>query len=516
MSTDAAQLLPDAGRMVAPAAGSSAIESPASGRRRLHPARWRLIPPVETNPRVVAFAASRPGRALLVVAFGLLLVPSQGRMALPLAVAGAACAYAGAYRPGLVTLATLVFLYHNPTWHPSLAAIAAAKAGIAVDVRALERAMLVLFFALAAGALYAARRFRDLPPCRRPILTLHLVFAAHLLLAAALPLGGTAQILLWSWIGTLAAYFWFLCYAFLDQAAKQRRPLPVQFGAFHPFWGSSTTPIGKGWTNLRRVEARNPSDLAVTQLKGLKLLVWSLLLWLLLLGFRRVAHQDLHIPGFEAAFAAQLGGVPYAWYLCWASLVCAFLQDLLTMAIWGHTIVACARLAGFRLLRNTYRPLEARTIAEFWNRYYFYFKELLVEMFFYPTFMRCFRGHSRLRLAFATFMAAGVGNIIWHFMRDIRSVIDVGLAQSVIGFQTFAFYAIVLAAGIAVSQALPRQDHSAASWFRRQLLPCLRVASFFCLLRIFDDEQRTRTLAQHFAFLFHLFGLHPFGAGAWT
>ncbi|HLI11474.1 MAG TPA: hypothetical protein VKY65_07715 [Alphaproteobacteria bacterium] len=501
----------------AAAGPSETAAATAPQPRRLRWSPWRLIPPLDADPRIVAFVTSWRGRALLVIAFGLLLIPSQGRLALPLAVAAAACAYAGAYRRGLVVLATLVFLYHDPSWYPSLTAIAAAKAGLtqAIDLRAIERGMLVLFLLAALGTLYAVRRFRTLPPCRRPILSLHLAFAACLLLAAAMQPRNLGAVLWWSWVGTFAAYFWFLCYAVLDQTAKRLNPLPLQLGAFHPFWGSSTTPIGKGWAYLRRVEARDARELAVTQLKGLKLLLWSLLLWLLLLGFRGAAFRLLRIPDFDAAFTAQLGGVPYPWYLCWASLVCGFLQDLLTISIWGHTIVACARLAGFRLLRNTYRPLESRTVAEFWNRYYFYFKELLVEVFFYPTFMRCFRRHPRLRLAFATFMAAGVGNMIWHYMRDIRAIIDVGLAQSVIGFQTFAFYALVLATGIAVSQAIPRKDKAGTGWLRRQFLPCLRVAAFYCLLHVFDDEGRAHTLPQHLAFLLHLFGLNPFGAGAW-
>jgi len=45
-------------------------------------------------------------------------------------------------------------------------------------------------------------------------------------------------------------------------------------------------------------------------------------------------------------------------------------------------------MAGFATLRNTYRPLESRSIAEFWNRYYYYFKEMLISFFFYPTFFR--------------------------------------------------------------------------------------------------------------------------------
>ena len=41
---------------------------------------------------------------------------------------------------------------------------------------------------------------------------------------------------------------------------------------------------------------------------------------------------------------------------------------------------------GSRALRNAHAPLSSRTIAEYWNRYYYDFKELLADMFFYPNF----------------------------------------------------------------------------------------------------------------------------------
>ena len=44
-------------------------------------------------------------------------------------------------------------------------------------------------------------------------------------------------------------------------------------------------------------------------------------------------------------------------------------------------IVGYLRLCGFNVFRNTYKPLLAETMVEFWNRYYYYFKELLVNFF---------------------------------------------------------------------------------------------------------------------------------------
>jgi len=470
---------------------------------------WRIIPPLDTYPRVVAFAETARGRVALVAAFGILLLPVQGKLAVATVAAAAASAYLPAYRRWIVTAATLVFLLHDPSWYPSLPALAAAKAGVAgsIDAPMLQRGMLVLFLLLALAAICGVRRYARKPPLNRPVRGLLVLYGASLLIAASGAFGTVPRIVIWTWVGTLGAYFWFLAYALNDAAAAQRAPAVMELGVFHPFWGSSTTPIGKGWANLRKVEARDAHALAITQLKGLKLLAWSLVLRGVFAAFHYATRHVLMIPTVAQALTAQIAGAPLPAYLCWISLVCAFLDGVLTVCIWGHAIVACARLAGFRLLRNTYRPLESRTIAEFWNRYVFYFKELLVDFFFYPTFIRCFRKHQRLRLFFATFMAACVGNVIWHFMRDVSAVLELGLTQAVIGFQTFAFYAAALAVGISMSQLKPRRDVADAGWMRGKVLPVARVLLFFCILEVFDDESRTHTLPQHFALLFHLFGL---------
>lgn len=471
--------------------------------------RWRIIPPLDQYPRAVAFAETTRGRVALVITFGILLIPVQGKLAVATVAAAAASAYVPAYRRWIVTVATLAFLLHDPSWYPSLSALAATKTGIAGSINApmLQRGMLVLFLLLAFAVICGVQRYARRPPFNRPVFALLALYAVSLLAAASGAFGTALEVVIWTWVGTFGAYFWFLAYALSDAASSQRVPAAVELGGFHPFWGSSTTPIGKGWANFRRVEARDPHALAITQLKGLKLLAWSLVLRIAYVAFHYATRHTLAIPSVEQALTAQIAGAPLPVYLCWISLVCAFLDGVLTVSIWGHAIVACARLAGFRLLRNTYRPLESRTIAEFWNRYLFYFKELMVDFFFYPTFIRCFRKHRRVRLFFATFMAACVGNVIWHFMRDVSTVLDVGLTQAVVGFQTFAFYAAILAVGISMSQLRPRRGVAEAGWLRGKVLPVARVLLFFCIIEVFDDEGRIHTLPQHFALLFHLFGV---------
>ena len=283
-----------------------------------------------------------------------------------------------------------------------------------------------------------------------------------------------------------------------------------QLGVFHPFWGSTSTPFGKGAEYLRKVEAKTPRDLAITQIKGLKLLMWVHVLTLLNYLLQFCARSVLGIPNLRHAIEQHIVGQSYPWYICWASLIHSLFHEMLELAIWGGSIVASARLAGYRLLRNTYRPLTSTTLVDFWNRYYYYYKELLVAMFFFPTFFRCFKTHKRLRLFFATIMAATVGNFIYHFMRDIRSTYtpSVGFAQQFLGFQTFAFYCVVLGVGLGLSQMRIHLKKTHQGWVRRQLVPSISVLGFYCILQIFAVTYSQYSLMDHFSFLFHIFGMH--------
>ncbi|MGL3108568.1 hypothetical protein [Bradyrhizobium sp. BR 1432] len=185
-----------------------------------------------------------------------------------------------------------------------------------------------------------------------------------------------------------------------------------------------------------------------------------------------------------------------------------FFEDVLVMTTWGGAIIACARMAGFRLLRNTYRPLEATTLVEFWNRYYFYYKELLVDHFFYPVFLRYFRTNRKLRMFFATFMAACLGNLLFHFIRDIRFVVELGWWKALTGEASHAFYTLLLAVGVGVSQmqtqGRARADHGRSA----RALGMIWVILFFCLLHVFDAPlDRVHTIWQRADFLAYLLGV---------
>jgi hypothetical protein len=126
--------------------------------------------------------------------------------------------------------------------------------------------------------------------------------------------------------------------------------------------------------------------------------------------------------------------------------------------------------------------------VEFWNRYYYYFKELLVNQFFLPTFARHFRGRPRARLIAAVFAAAFFGNLYYHLVQAEALVRgDWPALANLLGPRVF--YCLLLAAGICVSmlreQGRPGPPR-ARPWPRR-IAAILGVWTFFAVIRLWHD-----------------------------
>ena len=119
-------------------------------------------------------------------------------------------------------------------------------------------------------------------------------------------------------------------------------------------------------------------ELAVSQLKGIKLLYWAFILSLVLGVFKMAVYGPpfyslelpvhLAIPSLNDALAHTRSGDPYQWYINCAVVLVNFIKSMLALSVWGHIIIATCRMAGFQALRNTRSPLRSKTIAEFWNR----------------------------------------------------------------------------------------------------------------------------------------------------
>ena len=108
---------------------------------------------------------------------------------------------------------------------------------------------------------------------------------------------------------------------------------------------------------------------------------------------------------------------------------------------------------------------------------------------------------------FATFMAAGVGNALYHFTRDIDLVATLGLATALETYTSYAFYCIVLATGVSLSQVRVSMGIRPSPTLIGRLYSFLFVWSFVVCMHIFSDESRNHTLSERLSFLASLFGV---------
>ncbi len=452
---------------------------------------FRLMPRIETYPAVVSFAQTLPGKLVLLTVFAFGLAYNRQSWG-PLVFFLTLITFLPEQRRILLTACTLAFTF-LVTWN-------AYKNSLYVGT--------LLCFTVFLGALlfWSAARSPRSWYGRRAVLVFLSGFAALVVFAATTPQNAWFSHPLWDFTYMLSTYIWFIGYSLLDAKMAGHDAFGLQLGSYRPFWGSTNTPFAKGAAYLRRIEARNPEQLAVTQLKGVKLLAWASLISIFSDLYNHYVYGSLRISTYSQALSLSASHVPLPWYLCWASLIANFFGGIISLSIFGHTIIACCRMAGFNALRNTYRPLSSRTVAEFFNRYYFYFKELLVDFFFYPVFLRCFKKHYKLRLAVSIFAAACFGNAFFHFSRDLNLVYSFGLARALQSFQVYLFYCFALATAITISR-LRRRGPVPSGFIRGQLLPSFWVVLVYCLLDVFGSTERNYPLVEHFRFFAHLFNL---------
>lgn len=480
-------------------------------------ATFTLIPQLDTYPKVVSLAQTSLGKIILLAVFsaGLSL---QTRSWAHISLFIAAMTFLPQFRPVLLTIATFGSLALS-NW--SIVSLPASIQTQAQPATFFFKPMIVASVLILFALYYAAvRKNKNAWLAKRPVRTLVISYILLLLVATNAPLSEMQSTYTWAFLAVFGRYLWFFTYTLLDRHAKETPSLVLQSGYYFPFWGGSITPFPKGAAYLRKIEAKSPEHLAISQLKGIKLLYWAVLLGLFdkLLGqlFYGTSESgqaflgipfSLGIPSFQAVLHDGTAH-SYPWHTNWLALVANFFDRLLWFSVWGHTIIACCRMSGYNALRNTYKPLQSTSIADFWNRFYYYFKELLVDNFFYPTFLRYFKKWPRVRLFFATFAAAGFGNVLYHFLRDIGPIAEKGFWPTLMSFRVYMFYALVLSISIGISQLFEKKRAQNISWFRKNILSPVYVVGFYCLLSIFDSPDSNLPLADHFIFLLKLFNIN--------
>lgn len=401
-------------------------------------------------------------------------------------------------RRALLAVATLGVAFVAPPLDLDLLAELAPARG-AEPWLAAWPAVVVATIAFGAGFTAFVQRRPRSAVGRRPVLTL-LVLQTALFAAAPLPaLGGLPWFAMNAFALVLGSYMWFFAYSASDSRLRGSAPVHEQLGFWRPFWGFSNVPMGKGPAYLGRVEARDDDALLESQLAGLKLMMVGTAAWMAMDAFGR----SVYLPGGAASLLAsaippeglprvadlldrQAAGLPFPIATRQASVLAEFVLSVLHMMAWGHGIVATCRMAGFHAAPNTDRPLLSTSVVEFYNRFYFYFKELLAAFFFYPAWLTFFRGRPRLRLFFASFAAAGFGNFVFHFYRDAHFLLRDGYLGALADYHVYACYTLVLGTAVGVSQLRQQGRRRQGPSGIRRVLATAGVLAFYVLLNVLD------------------------------
>lgn len=362
-----------------------------------------------------------------------------------------------------------------------------------------------------------AKNFDRLPsPVRRhPYLTLHLgVFGAFALIYAVPDL-----IIL---VGVIPWVLWRVSYLiqFSVRGATAKTKFSDHLFYLWPIAGTYS-PYGKGLAYLSSSEAKDPLARTASQLAGLKVLVLATL-WELVL---RLANATIYANG-DGVESARLGfnlGLPtlaqaialedIGMLTAWASVFLELFRVVLEYAVVGHVIVGVLRLCGFNIFRNTYKPLLSQSIIEFWGRFDYYFKEVMVEFFFYPTFLNGRRFNPQVRLMLAVFAAAFIGNMYFHVLRH-SYLIAVGDFQEL--WATWGprlVYCLLLAIGIWISML--RQQSARKERASKSTVAYLRsiagVWLFYAVIRIWNVRGEDITWLDRIGFNLKLLGLSSTG-----
>ena len=385
-------------------------------------------------------------------------------------------------------------------------------------------------FPVFLGLLYllylAAVRFRQLPTVirRRPQLPLHLLFWAALAVLWLTPSdAGPWRPVLTLFALSLPYLLWRCGYMILSAQRGKAVSTSFRDHLFYlwPVWGGTNTPFGKGLDYLSQCEAKTDEAYARSVLAGTKLLFLALLWEGAKLVLGAAVYGDPKSPLLRLWGEYSLGmprlrqivdGDATALMLTtWLSLYLELVWETLDVAAQGHGFIGLLRLFGFNVFRNTYKPLLAESVIDFWSRFYYYFKELMFELFFFPTYLRYFRTYPKLRMFVAVFAAAFVGNTYYHVIQWKNALVAGRFAGFWHRLGPRLLYCFFLALGIYFSmlhqqkRAGEVEAESSGLERLRRLRRIAGVWTFFALLNFWSLRSRL-TIAERTRVFFSLFG----------
>ncbi len=465
------------------------------------------------HPKLIAFTSTSPGKfALWLIATVLLWPTNQIFWISPLL---ACFLVRPQWRRELLCAGSICFLYQSLERQPSW------------DYTPIHLGIMLTTLLLIFAVYTWARDFQKLPARikQRPLVCFHAFIWSLTIFAWIAP----RYLDLW-WQGFIVPFRWllpFLAWRLSYLILSGKRGNVAGSGFLDHLWycvpsfDGSNVPYGKGADYLNTNRADKPTDISRVQISGIKLLLLSKLWFFVEIVFSAIAYGkpgsflESFLQGRSLGLAPMsqlIGSTPVSFYVSWGSLIAELFHFVITLAAAGHLIIGCLRLFGYSVFRNTYKPLLAETIIEFWNRLFYYFKELLVEFFFYPVFANYFKGSPKLRMFAAIMAAAFLGNIYYHFMRDFGDLGRLGPTAAIEQLLPRTFYAFLLGLGVFVSMQRQQANRGASSVSKsrnsiRRMRNIAVVWLFYSLIHIWNVGPVEMTFTDRTRFFFQLFGI---------
>lgn len=293
-----------------------------------------------------------------------------------------------------------------------------------------------------------------------------------------------------------------------------------------PAWGiGHFFPIPASPGQLDQKGAGTEREFTISQLKGLKLAYWVLLLfifqdvinWLAFQTTPKIITLDwlptLQLPNLDNEdLGPILAGTVPSWKL-WASLVIRSWFYMAYVAATSGVIISFIRMCGYSVFRHTYRPFDASDFFDFMRRMAYYYVQFIAKFFFYPTFFRLSFASRRWRVFIAMWVAIVSGGLAVRFFEVLPRVPTEGLKMVADYNFKFIVYYLTLAIFLSLSVAIKRRTahtsspHSLLSW--RGLLGRAKIVFIYSIMTstLIGWSKAVHTTDEYFTLFLMLIGL---------
>ncbi len=308
-------------------------------------------------------------------------------------------------------------------------------------------------------------------------------------------------------VNILLMHSWQLSFAGYDfvspgKSAQKIKDLLYRFSppwVLASFFYAATPKTESYWEQVR---AKNDQELTTCRQSALKLLLWAsflMILTKLMSNFfyevnrysNSFWHLPLHhdlLPLSQAIEQVRYQKVIFAPAKAWQILTTDFTLHLLQISVFGHVVISLARFFGLNAPRNTQNPLAAVSILDFFSRYNYYYKEFLLNVFYYPLFFRFHKLKLKIRILISTTLSIGLGNYLFLSIMTLSSRPSSNILANAQSTLPLLVYCAVLTIFITYSQILSLRNNPKAqkSSIPKRLFKLSYILLFYALLRVFD------------------------------